>query len=193
MAKLNDLDDVTIDSPRAGDVIKYTATGWVNGADAVSGGPGGNACGSLDGYLRPDKAETITEPWTWEDAGCPSIKVEATEGEFENDHAEICPNAFIVRSDLGLEGRLKSRGVDGQIELRVNGGELNFRDDTVSPPVKLKDLVNANITAGSAFSPIIKDFVIDEAASNKSNTTSWTLEDNVAEFTYGSNWADDSR
>ena len=61
MAKFEDLEDVTINSPKVGDVVKYTATGWQNGSDAVSGGPGGNACGELDGYLQDDKAETITE------------------------------------------------------------------------------------------------------------------------------------
>ena len=30
MSNLNDLDDVTISEPLAGDVIKYTADGWVN-------------------------------------------------------------------------------------------------------------------------------------------------------------------
>lgn len=189
MAKLNDLDDVTIDNPKVGDVVKYTATGWVNGADAVSGGPGGNACGNLDDYLHPDKEAELSKPWVWKDAGCPSITVQSTQGADAGDQVEVCPGTVIVKSDTGLEGRFKSRGSDGQIEIRVNGGELNFRDDTVSPPVKLKDLVNANITAGTAFAPIIKDFDIDEPASNKSNTTSWDIVDNTVEFAYGANYS----
>ena len=67
MAKLNDLEDVTISNPKAGDVVKYTATGWVNGADVTGTPPGGNACGNLDGFpSENDSEETITKTWTWE-------------------------------------------------------------------------------------------------------------------------------
>lgn len=66
MAKLNDLDDVNIVNPRAGDVVKYTAAGWTNGADAVSGGPGGNACGDLSDYTKYNRKETIIEPWIFD-------------------------------------------------------------------------------------------------------------------------------
>lgn len=192
MANLNDLDDVTISNPKAGDVVKYTATGWTNAADATGTPPGGNPCGSMDGYLKEDEAATITEPWVWQDAGCPSITVEDTTGPFAGDKAEICSSAFIVRDANGKEGRLKARGQDGEIELRVNGGQLYFRDDVVTPPVRLAELV-AGIGANNvkAFSPITLQFEIDEAASNKTGTNDWQLNDvNSATFSYGLSWAE---
>ena len=187
MAQLNDLDDVTISNPKVGDVVKYTATGWQNGADATGTPAGGNPCGNLDGYTKNDSEETITEKWTWEDAGCPSIEVKDSSG----DSAEVCPNAFIVRSDAGLEGRLKSRGVDGQIELRVNGGQLYFRDDVVSPPVRLAELV-AGGTGGNSetFKPIVMQFEVDEALSDKTGTDDWQLVNSQrATFSYKSDFS----
>lgn len=191
MANLNDLDDVTISDPKVGDVVKYTASGWQNGADATGTPAGGNPCGNLDGYTQSDKEETITEPWTWENAECPAITVKSTEGIDAGDSAEICPNAFIVRSDTGLEGRLKSRGVDGEIELRVNGGQLYFRDDVVSPPVRLAELV-AGGTGGASetFKPIVMQFEVDEALSDKTGTADWQLVNSQrATFSYKSDWA----
>ena len=52
MANLNDLDDVTISNPKVGEVVKYTATGWQNAADATGSPVGGNPCGDMDGYTR---------------------------------------------------------------------------------------------------------------------------------------------
>ena len=191
MAQLNDLDDVTISNPKVGDVVKYTATGWQNGADATGTPAGGNPCGNLDGYTKNDSEETITEKWTWEDAGCPAITVKSTEGNDAGDQAEICPGAFIVKSDIGLEGRLKSRGVDGQIELRVNGGQLYFRDDVISTPVRLAELV-AGGTGGNSetFKPIVMQFEVDEALSDKTGTNDWQL-DNAqrATFSFGLSWS----
>jgi hypothetical protein len=191
MANLNDLDDVTISNPRAGDVVKYTATGWTNAADATGTPPGGNPCGSMDGYLKEDEAATITEPWVWQDAGCPSITVEDTTGTFAGDKAEICSNKFIVRDANGKEGVFKARGTDGEVELRVNGGQLYFRDDVVTPPVRLAELVAGIGGSGAtAFSPITVQFEIDEAASDKTNTNDWQLNSaNSATFSFGSGWA----
>ena len=182
MANLNDLDDVTISDPKVGDVVKYTAQGWANAADSTGTPPGGNPCGSMDGVLYEDSAATITQPWVWKDAGCPSITVEESTG----DKAEICANAFIVRDTTGKEGRLKSRGTDGQIELRVNGGELYFRDDVVRPPVRLAELVAS--TATTSFSPIVIDLKIDVAACNTANSVSNTITDTSFTIAYDSSF-----
>ncbi len=187
MANLNDLDDVTIDNPKVGDVVKYTAQGWQNGADATNSGPGGNPCGELDGVLYEDSAATITQPWVWKDAGCPSITVEETTGTFAGDKAEICSNAFIVRDANGKEGRLKARGTDGQIELRVNGGELYFRDDVVSPPVRLAELVAS--TATTSYAPIIRQLKIDTTASDDTNTERFDITEDTLTVGFGSGWA----
>ena len=183
MANLNDLDDVTISDPKVGDVVKYTAQGWANAADATGTPPGGNPCGSMDGVLYEDSAATITQPWVWKDAGCPSITVEETTGTFAGDKTEMCASAFIVRDANGKEGRLKTRGTDGQIELRVNGGELYFRDDVVRP-VRLAELVASTATA--SFSPIVRDLKIDVAACNIDNSISNTIDEKSFTIAYDS-------
>ena len=98
MAKLNDLEDVTISNPKVGDVVKYSATGWVNGADATGTPTGGNPCGNLDGFPENDSEETITEPWTWEvgDAKC-GVIVEHSDGVNNLDeYSKLCPGRVEV-------------------------------------------------------------------------------------------------
>ena len=135
MAKLNDLEDVTISNPKAGDVVKYTSTGWVNGADVTGTPPGGNPCGDMDGIPNTGSEETITEKWTWENAGCPSIEVKDTEA---GHSSYICPNKFQVQGDnvtgvLGLDS--------GDIRMVASGGKLKFTDSEVTTPVTLAELV----------------------------------------------------
>jgi hypothetical protein len=185
MAKLNDLEDVSISNPKVGDVVKYTATGWQNAADATSTPVGGNPCGDLDGYTENDKEETITEPWTWEDAGCPSITVKDTN---LNEKAEICADRFVISDGNGKTGLFKTQNQNGEIEIRVNGGRLQFRDDQVTPPVSLAELV-AGASGGDknvAFAPITLQFEVDEAASVKDNTYDWSLnaDGKTATFSY---------
>ena len=91
MAKLNDLEDVTISNPKAGDVVKYTATGWTNAADATGSAPGGNPCGNLDDYTHKDKPATITEPWTWETDDKCGVIVKTKMVSTNSMNMHVCP------------------------------------------------------------------------------------------------------
>ena len=141
MAKLNDLDDVTIDNPKVGDVVKYTASGWQNGADSTSGGVGGNPCGNLDGYPQSDSEETITDTWTWEvgDGKC-GVVVEHQDGVNNlGEGAKLCP------------GRVEAYNKNGKIEMktfdsgnsRINAfdNQLSFQDVNNPTGVTLAELV----------------------------------------------------
>ena len=102
MAKLNDLEDVTISNPKAGDVVKYTATGWTNAADATGSAPGGNPCGNLDDYTHKDKPATITEPWTWETDDKCGVIVKNQDGVNQLDeYARVCPGRVEVGNKNG--------------------------------------------------------------------------------------------
>lgn len=64
VANINDLTDVTISSPSAGQVLKYDGSKWVNGTDDTAGGAGLNA-DTLDSlnstqFLRSDTDDTFT-------------------------------------------------------------------------------------------------------------------------------------
>ena len=141
MAKFEDLEDVTISNPKAGDVVKYTATGWVNGADATGTPPGGNPCGNMDGYTRDDRQETITEMWKWEvdtDGDC-GIRVENEDGVNNLDeYAELCPGRVVVGNNLG-RGELKARDLG---RTRLSSSEILFFQDKENPSgVTLSELV----------------------------------------------------
>ena len=141
MAKFEDLEDVTIGNPKAGDVVKYTATGWVNGADATGTPPGGNACGSLDGNFRPDKSTTITEPWTWEvgDAKC-GVIVEHSDGVNNLDEfSRLCPGRVEVGNKNG-RGELKTFD-GGNTRLSAFDSQLSFYDMNNPSGVTLSELV----------------------------------------------------
>lgn len=175
MAKFNDLDDVTISDPKVGDVVKYTAQGWQNGADATGTAPGGNPCGEMDGVLYEDSAATITQAWVWEDAGCPSIQVKDTAS---NSQSNLCAHQITLNNTNGLEGKFQATD---KVSLAVNGGELYFRDDVVSTPIRLAELVASEAT--TSFSPIVLDLKIDVAACNTANSISSEVTD--TSFTVG--------
>ena len=148
MAKFEDLEDVTISNPKAGDVVKYTATGWVNGADATGTPPGGNPCGTMDGYTRDDREETITEMWKWEvdtDGNC-GIRVENEDGVNNLDeYAEVCPGRVVVGNNLG-RGELKARDLG---KVRLSASEILFFQDRENPSgVTLSELVACCDTGG---------------------------------------------
>ena len=62
MAKLNDLEDVTISNPKVGDVVKYSATGWVNGADATGTPTGVTPVGTLMASLKMTAKKPLPKP-----------------------------------------------------------------------------------------------------------------------------------
>jgi hypothetical protein len=187
MAKLNDLEDVSISNPKVGDVVKYTATGWQNAADATGTPAGGNPCGDLDGYTQNDKEEIITEPWTWEDAGCPSITVK----DAASQSAEVCAHKYGIKQS-GVEGEFKLD--NGNVKLTATGSELYFSDSAVTGGVRLAELIAGSGGGGSntaTFNPIIMQFEVDEANSVKTNTQSWSLINSItASFSFGLSWAD---
>lgn len=141
MAKLNDLEDVTISNPKAGDVVKYTATGWVNGADATGTPPGGNACGNLDGFPENDSKETITETWTWEvgDGEC-GVVVEHEDGVNSLDeYSKMCPGQIVVGN---VNGRAQLKTFDGgNSRLTAFDNQLSFYDINNQDGVTLSELV----------------------------------------------------
>lgn len=135
MAKLNDLDDVTISNPRVGDVVKYTATGWANASEMHSPA-GGNACGTSDNYTEDNKAETITEPWTWEVSNnqCGVI----VKGDENDEFGELCPS----RVEVGNKnGRAQLKVFDGgNSRLTAFNDQLEFYDVNVPNGITLGEL-----------------------------------------------------
>ena len=141
MAKLNDLEDVTISNPKVGDVVKYTATGWQNGEDAGGEGVNGNPCGNLDHYTRDDAKETITEPWDWEieDDECLHIRT-------PNQLGFYCANKVNVSTALSSVAMRAEDNGDGAIK-SVN--KLVFKDIQVPDGVTLGELVAGANGGGS--------------------------------------------
>ena len=148
MANLNDLDDVTISNPKVGDVVKYTAQGWANGADATGSGPGGNPCGSMDDYTQTDVAQTITEPWTWSIEDGEYIRVEHQDGvnnlgEFTN----VYPGRLLVGNK---NGSVELKAYDGgNSRLTAFQDQLEFYDVNNPDGVTLSELVACCDTDGS--------------------------------------------
>ena len=140
MAKLNDLEDVTISNPKAGDVVKYTATGWTNAADATGSAPGGNPCGNLDDYTHKDKPATITEPWTWSIEDGESVRVEHQDGVNQLDeYTDIYPGRIVVGNKNG-RGELKTFD-GGNTRLSAFSDQLSFYDVNNPDGVTLSELV----------------------------------------------------
>jgi len=151
MSKLNDLNDVTINNPKVGDVVKYTASGWVNAQDSTGGTPG-NPCGDLDGYTRRDRKETITEPWTWDlikdvdgfrDQDAIIVKNETGEIAYYSAHRTRLDNTqgyMKMQINTNGQGLLQSQNsmmfVDSQVpqgvtlaELLASGGSNNQNEE----------------------------------------------------------------
>ena len=198
MAKLNDLEDVTISNPKAGDVVKYTATGWVNGADVTGTPPGGNPCGELDDFLRRNIDEEITGTYTWKGADAESkIIVESPTETTQLTGGSII---FTDRAS-GESGRIQITNATDDLMLR-SSNKLFFKDSTLTDPVSLAELVACcddgagGGGSGGGFAPMMRDFTIDENASAKQFATSWNILSNAAQnapnkemvVTYGKGW-----
>lgn len=141
MANLNDLDDVTISNPKAGDVVKYTAQGWTNASDSTGTPPGGNPCGDLDHYTRDDKQETITEPWHWDvQQSEEGIDITNPEGV-----GEILGDRVRFTNDKGAASYRVMP--DGNARL-LSTNILSFGDDQVQTPVTLAQLVASGSGGG---------------------------------------------
>ena len=150
MANLNDLDDVTISNPKSGDVVKYTATGWTNAADATGSGTGGNPCGSMDDFTQTDVAQTITEPWTWsvEDTEY-GVKVEHQDGVNNLDeYSALYPGRVVVGNKNG-SAELKTFD-GGNTRLSALGDQLSFYDSNIPGGVTLAELVACCDTGGDS-------------------------------------------
>ena len=149
MANLNDLDDVTISNPKVGDVVKYTAQGWANGADATGGGTGGNPCGSMDDFTQTDVKQTITEPWTWSiEDGEYGVKVEHQAGVNNlNEYSALYPGRVVVGNKNG-SAELKTFD-GGNTRLSALGDQLSFYDINNPEGVTLAELVACCDTDGS--------------------------------------------
>ena len=133
MANLNDLDDVTISNPKVGDVVKYTANGWQNGADAGGEGVNGNPCGNLDNYTRDDESEVITEPWTWNVDSNEGIDVNSPDGS-----ANILGNKVSV----GTSGSSVSLEATSQGHSLIKAmRQLKFQDVEVPDGISLAQLI----------------------------------------------------
>ena len=169
MAQLNDLEDVTISNPKVGDVVKYTATGWQNGADATGTPPGGNPCGELDDFLRRDIDEEITGTYTWTgEDGVSKIIVESP-----TETTQLTGGSVILTDRAtGESGRLVITNDTNDTLLRSNQ-QLYFKDSTLTSPVSLAELVaccddgddgGGDTGSVAGFAPIMHDFNIDLAA-----------------------------
>ena len=138
MAKFEDLEDVTIENPTAGDVVKYTATGWVNGKDIGGGGPSGCDPGNTP---QKDRAETITEPWTWQvdDNQC-GITVETAPGvDGLEQYAQVCPSRLVTGNKFG---RMQMKTFDGgNSRITAFENQLEFAD-AQNESVTLSELVD---------------------------------------------------
>ena len=165
MTTLNDLTDVTISDPKATQVLKYTAQGWVNAADATSSGVEGNPCGAMDGYLKADVSETITEPWTWsiEDTEF-GVKVEHQDGVNNLDeYSALYPGRVVVGNKYG-SAELKTFD-GGNSRLTAFNDQLEFYDINNPDGVTLSELVaccddggGTTPTPRSGFMPAMVNF-----------------------------------
>ena len=141
MTTLNDLTDVTISDPKAAQVLKYTAQGWVNATDATSSGAGGNPCGANDDNLKSDVSEIITEPWLWsiEDTEY-GIKVEHQDGvNTLNEYAAVYPGRITAGNKNG-SAELKTFD-GGNSRLTAFQNQLEFYDINNPEGVTLSELV----------------------------------------------------
>jgi hypothetical protein len=181
MAKLNDLEDVSISNPKVGDVVKYTATGWQNAADSTGTPPGGNPCGAMDDYLRRNINENITGTFTWEGAdGTSKVLVKSP-----TESTELTGGSVILTDRASGEiGKMAITNEENDLLLRSNNS-LMFKDSTIDEPVSLAELIACcddgggsdtpiNVESG-AFAPIGHDFNVDEANSDKGEALSWYL------------------
>jgi hypothetical protein len=151
MTTLNELTDVTISNPKVGDVVKYTAQGWQNGADSTSGGAGGNPCGSLDDYLQNDLAATITEPYTWQLEDGEYIRVEHQDGVNSLDEfTNVYPGRIVVGNK---NGSVELKTYDGgNSRLTAFRDQLEFYDVNNPDGVTLSELVACCDTDGGGSS-----------------------------------------
>ena len=136
---INSNDDVNIQDPKAGQVLKYTANGWTNASVSSTSS---NACGDLEGYARKDLAETITEPWTWEvESDESGVKIKYQDGQSsKNEETDLSPNRITVSNNNGT-GELKVFD-SGNTRLRSTTGELSFSDQYVNE-VTLSSLIQS--------------------------------------------------
>ena len=150
MAKFEDLDDVTISNPKVGDVVKYTATGWQNGADATGTPPGGNPCGDLNDYTKRNRRETITEPWVWDlkrDTTLPYADDAITVKDDDGNFAYYGSRRARVANGLGFT-TMRTKD-DGQSELQAQN-TLSFIDSQVPNGVTLAELIAGTGAGGGA-------------------------------------------
>ena len=152
MSNLNELGDVTISDLKAGDVIKYTANGWVNAADSSTPGSSGNPCGTYDGYPSADEEETINKTWTWEvgDGKC-GVVVEHQDGvNALDEYSKLCPGYFEAGNK---NGNIKIKTFDGGNSIIDAGAQqLSFKDMNNQDGVTLAELVaccDSDVDGGS--------------------------------------------
>ncbi len=140
MTTLNELTDVTISDPKAAQVLKYTAEGWVNAADATGGAAGGNPCGDNDGSLKSDVAETITEPWTWSIEDGEYVRFEHQDGVNNLDEfTNVYPGRLLVGNK---NGSVELKAYDGgNSRLTAFQDQLEFYDVNNPEGVTLSELV----------------------------------------------------
>lgn len=166
MAKLNDLEDVTISNPKVGDVVKYTATGWQNGEDAGGDGVNGNPCGTLDHYTRDDREETITEPWDWEldsDDECLHITTPTQKGFY-------CANRVNVSNKIASVAMRAMDNGDGRLK---SANKLMFEDAQVPNGVSLAELV-AGMSSGGGADDTAENTVFSVGFSFNGKNEQWT-------------------
>ena len=201
MANLNDLDDVTISNPKVGDVVKYTAQGWANGADATGGGTGGNPCGSMDDFTQTDVAQTITEPWTWSiEDGEYGVKVEHQAGVNNLDeYSALYPGRVVVGNTNG-SGELKTFD-GGNTRLSALGNQLSFYDINNPDGVTLAELVaccdtdgsgGGSVGGSSTNSSILVNFPSAGVYINEQGTRAQSAWTPTSEGTYDPRWTNES-
>jgi hypothetical protein len=141
MTTLNELTDVTISDPKAAQVLKYTAEGWVNATDAASSGAGGNPCGANDDNVKSDVAETITEPWNWSIGDAEyGVKVDHQDGVNSLDeYSALYPGRLTIGNKYG-GGEFKTFD-GGNTRLSAFENQLSFYDINNPEGVTLAELV----------------------------------------------------
>ena len=150
MAQLNDLDDVTISNPKVGDVVKYTATGWQNGADATGTPVGGNPCGDLTDYTKRNRKETIIEPWVWDlkrDTTGPLTDDVITVKDEQGNIGYFGPRRTRNANDQGF---VKMQILDDGQGLIQSQNTLSFVDSQVPNGVTLAELIAGTGAGGVA-------------------------------------------